>query len=277
MVRDQVGPQIRLLARDRRESLGSSRARSWRDFSIAVTVLAALLLAVAFVYGEFVETSIEVLDEWLPRVTPAAFAGGGVALLAAVVLAFAHRSLAEKDRATIRAKHSTLLIAAYHGAREVLEQRGRRAAVHGGGRPGSGVAAGLPGRAASQQPAGAGAEIDPRQVEFIAAEWMRRLGAVDATVTQYRGDGGIDVYSSGSIAQVKHLSSTIGPAAIRELAGVAQLDGRVALFFSTSGYAKGAVEFAHRSGIALFRIRLDTGELVAENGYAKGIRAQGLR
>jgi hypothetical protein len=46
------------------------------------------------------------------------------------------------------------------------------------------------------------------------------LGAHDAQVTQYTGDGGIDVASRRCIAQVKHYAGSVGVAAIRE-AGVA--------------------------------------------------------
>lgn len=100
---------------------------------------------------------------------------------------------------------------------------------------------------------------------------MRHLGASDAETTTYTGDGGVDVTSLHYIAQVKHYVGTVGVGEVRELAGVAHVDGRHPLFFTSGQYAQGAVEFADRAGIALLIYDVQEGEIVGANEL--GVRA----
>ena len=118
--------------------------------------------------------------------------------------------------------------------------------------------------------------VSPEGAERIVEAWMRHLGALDAEVTRYSGDGGIDVVSSGCIAQVKHHQGIIGVAPVRELAGVASVDGRQALFFTSTGYAPGAVGFADRAEIALFTYSVEEGTLAAVNMIAAELYDRGL-
>lgn len=118
--------------------------------------------------------------------------------------------------------------------------------------------------------------VSPEGAERIVEAWMRHLGALDAEVTRYTGDGGIDVASPAWIAQVKHYQGVIGVAPIRELAGVAMVDGRRALFFTSTGYAAGASEFAERAGIGLFVYSAEAGTLTAANSIAEEIDKHGL-
>ena len=119
---------------------------------------------------------------------------------------------------------------------------------------------------------------DARGAEEIVAQWMRHLGALDAQVTQYTGDGGVDVVSRRCIAQVKHYAGAVGVAAIRELAGVATADRhqRRPLFFTKTGYAAGAVTFADNVGVALFVYDVERADLRAMNGIAKTLMVNGL-
>lgn len=116
----------------------------------------------------------------------------------------------------------------------------------------------------------------PRGAEVLVAQWMRHLGETSATVTAFTGDGGVDVSGRAYIAQVKHYTSNVGVAPIRELAGVAATDGRTPLFFTSTGYAAGAVEFADKSGVALFVYSAERGELLGMNGRAKTLMIHGL-
>src|SRR5690606_30375991 len=88
--------------------------------------------------------------------------------------------------------------------------------------------------------------------EQLVAEWMRYLREESAEATRFSSDGGVDVASSHYIAQVKNYAGTVGVASIRELAGVAAVDGRNPLFFTSGAYASGAVAFANRLGMPLF-------------------------
>jgi hypothetical protein len=118
--------------------------------------------------------------------------------------------------------------------------------------------------------------VTPRGAEALVAQWMRHLGESVAEVTQYRGDGGVDVSGARFIAQVKHFTGSVGVAPIRELAGVATYDGRQALFFTSSGYSAGAVTFANRSGVALFVYSAERAELFGINDRALTLMESGL-
>jgi len=119
--------------------------------------------------------------------------------------------------------------------------------------------------------------ITPRDAEKLAAGWMRSMGASGVEVTRFRGDGGIDVTSTEYIAQVKHFATNVGVAPIRELSGVVRADGRRGLFFATNGYSPGAIEFADRSGIALFRMHPEKEVLEAMNTTAQAFLKHGLK
>lgn len=112
--------------------------------------------------------------------------------------------------------------------------------------------------------------------EALVAEWVRYLGEADAEITRFTGDGGIDVQSMHYIIQVKNYSGSVGVAEVRELGGVAAVDGRKPLFFTSGSYAAGAVDFAERSGIALFVYDAHLGTLVGANGAAERALVRGL-
>ena len=101
--------------------------------------------------------------------------------------------------------------------------------------------------------------VSDEGAEQYVADWMKYLGVRDAEVTRYGNDGGIDVTSARYIAQVKNYGPkrSVGVAAIREFAGVAHLDGRSALFFTSGTYAAGAQAVAQQAGILLFRYRAE--------------------
>lgn len=115
--------------------------------------------------------------------------------------------------------------------------------------------------------------MSPREVEETCAQWMRYLGIRDAATNSYVKDGGIDIVSSGHIAQVKHFQAPVGIGPVREFAGVALVDGRIPFFFSTSGYTSGAVQFANETRIALFRLDLDQGRLFAMSRQGERVTA----
>jgi hypothetical protein len=103
--------------------------------------------------------------------------------------------------------------------------------------------------------------------EEAAAAWMEWFGFGPAQVCGGPGDGGVDVRAPGAVAQVKDYGSPIAAGPVRELAGVASVDGVQPLFFARSGYTKDAVEFGDRAGIALFQFDLQ-GSVTASNSVA---------
>lgn len=112
--------------------------------------------------------------------------------------------------------------------------------------------------------------------ELLVAEWMKHLGEGDATVTQASGDGGIDVRGPRYVAQVKHYAGNVGVEPIRELAGVATVERREALFFTSAGYAPGAIAFADRAKVALFVFDAEAGSLSGANERGRRLRQRGL-
>lgn len=114
--------------------------------------------------------------------------------------------------------------------------------------------------------------------EALVAAWMRHLGAAGVRVTQLSGDGGIDVVSRTFIAQVKNLASTsaVPVSAIRDIAGVASVDGRRAAVFTSGGYSTGGISFADSAKIALFRYDAVRGTLSVGNRIAREVRNRGM-
>jgi len=94
---------------------------------------------------------------------------------------------------------------------------------------------------------------DPLTAELAAAEWMRRLGFVDAYADGVPGaDGGIDVESAEGLAQVKHYANPVGIAEIQRLAGISYERDKEGLFFALNGYTRQAVDSAEKTDLLLF-------------------------
>ncbi|WP_183086332.1 restriction endonuclease [Mycetocola tolaasinivorans] len=118
--------------------------------------------------------------------------------------------------------------------------------------------------------------VSHRGAEVWVAHWMQWLGEPDAVVTKFVGDGGIDVESKRYIAQVKNYSGSVSVAEVREFAGVASVDGRVPLFFTSGIYTAGALEFAERARLALLVYDVVDGTLSGVNVAGQAIRQAGL-
>jgi hypothetical protein len=93
----------------------------------------------------------------------------------------------------------------------------------------------------------------PDDAEQVAAEWMRHFGFTDARCTPGGTDGGVDVRSSGAVAQVKAQLTPVGRPELQALYGVARSEGRRPLFFSLMSYTAAALTWADEVGMALFR------------------------
>ena len=90
--------------------------------------------------------------------------------------------------------------------------------------------------------------------EFIAESWMKYWGIEDAQKTPKGSDGGIDVYSSSFVAQVKFFANRkVERPDVQNLYGVAQSMNAGSIFFSyASGYTTEALEWAEEQGMACF-------------------------
>lgn len=104
--------------------------------------------------------------------------------------------------------------------------------------------------------------------ESLCAAWMRHLGVLDAEVTKYVGDGGIDVESEQYVAQVKNYTGSVAVADVRALFGVAVADGRHPILFTSGTITSEGRAFAARIRMAL--IHYD-----ALDGTLRGLNALG--
>jgi len=109
--------------------------------------------------------------------------------------------------------------------------------------------------------------VNHQGAERFVADWMRHLGVRDATVTQYSGDGGIDVESRHVIAQVKNLhhAATVPVAHIRDLLGTATQRKKAAVLFTSGVISQSGLAFAESTGIALIRYDAEKGQLSGLN------------
>ncbi|MFI8976885.1 restriction endonuclease [Nocardia asteroides] len=93
----------------------------------------------------------------------------------------------------------------------------------------------------------------PREAEENAAKVLRRMGFRDAATTPVGPDGGIDVVSSGALAQVKWQGARVGRPDVQRLYGARGRNHHKRLFFfAASGYTEAAIGYANEQDIALY-------------------------
>jgi hypothetical protein len=107
-----------------------------------------------------------------------------------------------------------------------------------------------------------------REAEEYAAEVMRSLGYSDATATGLGSDGGIDVTSSGAVAQVKMEAVPTGRPVLQAIYGISLLEGKTALVFSLAGFTTQALDWAERAKVACFEFSFD-GSIIARSPAAE--------
>ncbi|WP_050723053.1 restriction endonuclease [Microbacterium sp. GCS4] len=269
-IRRVIGPQIKLHRSDEDRALESYQgALIVASIITLLTVIATVILMLPRATVESTPALITMrgLIDQVPReivilVTAAL-------LIITLALSFGVAAASKRAKEAYSSAVRALYDAAFQGAITVLAVRRQRTGMTVETSRSRGF---LP---PSPRPHG----VDARGAEEVVAQWMRHLGEADAELTSYTGDGGIDVTGTRSFAQVKHYASSVGVAAVRELAGVAANDPRRrhALFFTSTGYARGAREFADTAGIALFVYDAERGGLEAMNGLAKTLVHNGIR
>lgn len=93
-----------------------------------------------------------------------------------------------------------------------------------------------------------------QEAEINCLDWMKRNGFRDAKLTRRGADGGLDIVSKKAVAQVKHHQKPVSISDIQRHYGIAQSAGKQALFFSTGGYTRAAITWAHTHGVICYRI-----------------------
>lgn len=126
---------------------------------------------------------------------------------------------------------------------------------------------------------------DAREFEIIVANWLRLWGEIDAEVTQFTGDGGLDVVSEKIGAQVKFYSNKpVGRPEVQGLYGAAVGSRLQPAFFAYStGYTQEALDWAADVGVACFTFVPDNSdpnlfifEAHTEPAAELALRAEGL-
>lgn len=115
--------------------------------------------------------------------------------------------------------------------------------------------------------------IDDEQAEHLCAQWLENLGELGVRVTRAKSDGGIDIVSTRCVAQVKNYKGSVGVVPIRELVGVASVDGRFPVFFTSGEYTKAALDFAEAARVYLFKYDAEAGTLDAKSSVARNALA----
>lgn len=94
-----------------------------------------------------------------------------------------------------------------------------------------------------------------RDYEEAAASFLAQLGYSGVQAAAPGADGGVDVWVAGRlVGQVKAQQTPVGNAPIQQLYGIAQKDNVQGLFFSKSGYSKGAIQWANSVEMSLFTV-----------------------
>lgn len=118
--------------------------------------------------------------------------------------------------------------------------------------------------------------VSPRGAEQLCCDWMRHLGSVDAEVTSYGGDGGVDVVSREYVAQVKHYTGAVGAPEVQQLVGVAYTSKKLPLFFTSGRYTPAAIVASESVSLPLFVYSAENGTLDAANSFAEAHLLNGL-
>ncbi|OAD97708.1 restriction endonuclease [Arthrobacter sp. OY3WO11] len=120
------------------------------------------------------------------------------------------------------------------------------------------------------------AACSPRQAEYLAKAWMEYLGATGCKVSQATRDGGVDVESEHFVGEVKHHAEPVSPGIVRQIVGVASIEGKIPVVFSLNGYSAAALEVGRRGGAALFTYSFEHGTLRAASPHGDKALKLGL-
>lgn len=95
--------------------------------------------------------------------------------------------------------------------------------------------------------------VSAEGAEAWCRDWLVHMGMLEAEATPLSGDGGVDIVSPRHVVQVKHYVGSVAIAELRELVGVAAVEGKKAVFMTAGTFPSQAELFADRAGMLLFR------------------------
>lgn len=119
----------------------------------------------------------------------------------------------------------------------------------------------------SPQPYG----VSHEGAEHLVAEWLTYLGETNVEVTQFVGDGGVDVESDHVVCQVKNYGQGgVSSSEMRDLFGTATAAGKLAILFTSSRLTQDALDFAQANSIPC--VFYDAGRAILEPLTEAGAR-----
>jgi len=106
--------------------------------------------------------------------------------------------------------------------------------------------------------------VSAEGAEKLVAHWLDYLGEENIVITQFQGDGGIDVRTNSFCCQVKNYDKTpVSAAEVREIFGVASAESSTAIIFTSSSLSQDALEFCEKNDIVAIRYSAEEATLVA--------------
>lgn len=111
----------------------------------------------------------------------------------------------------------------------------------------------------------------PEAAEYAILNWMQNHGYPDARATRRGADHGLDISSTGAVAQVRWRNAPATEASVRDLSGARRnFLERELFFFSATGFTSSAVDWADDTLVALFKYNF-VGGVLAQNNAARRI------
>jgi hypothetical protein len=112
-------------------------------------------------------------------------------------------------------------------------------------------------------------QISHQAYEEFCSEMLQSWGYLDAVVTRYTRDGGIDIEASELVVQCKHYTGSVGVREIREIFGIAAHKSKTAVVFCAGSFTAEAKTFAGAAGVGLFQLSELSGTAKSLNGIAR--------
>lgn len=120
-------------------------------------------------------------------------------------------------------------------------------------------------------PSAAPEGVSHEEYENYCRLFLHSWGYLDAEVTRFVKDGGIDVESEDLVVQCKHITGNVRAPEVQAIFGIAAQKSKQAVVFSSGGFTKDAIVFANSAEVALFSLRERDGKARALNKAAEEI------
>lgn len=119
--------------------------------------------------------------------------------------------------------------------------------------------------------------VTPTDYEHYCAKWLVHKGAAGIRVTRQSRDGGVDVEGTDVVVQCKRYTGSVSVREVREIHGIASVDGKRAILFTTGTYTSEARKFADRAKVALLELQTDGRDPKPWSLFAHSLLSRGFQ